>query len=127
MSEIQVSIKPTDIKKIDYQAPSAVIPGQPLNLEVKTNTKAILNMSAPLTALVEIEFVVTAKEDEKFGLIVQTLTGLTVSSFVDNLDEVILKNYARSILLAANEKFKQITSAAGINLRLPNLVFPLNA
>lgn len=126
MSDIQVSIKPTDIKKIDYKAPSVVVPGQSLSLEVKTNTKAVLNMSAPLTALVEIEFVVTAKEDEKFGLTVQTVTGLTVSSFVDNLDDVILKKYAPSILLAANEKFKQITSAAGINLRLPNLVFPFD-
>ncbi|MDE6635157.1 MAG: hypothetical protein K2K09_00945 [Lachnospiraceae bacterium] len=126
MSDIQVSIKPTDIKKIDYQAPSVVVPGQSLSLEVKTNTKAVLNMSAPLTALVEIEFAVTAKEDEKFGLTVQTVTGLTVSSFVDNLDDVILKNYAPSILLAANEKFKQIHSLAGITLRLPHLVFPFN-
>lgn len=127
MSDIQVSIKPTDIKKIDYQAPSAVVSGQPLSLEVKTNTRAILNMSAPLTALVEVEFNVSAKEDEKFRLIVQTVTGLTVSSFVDNLDDVILKNYAPSILLAANEKFKLATMLTGINLRLPNLVFPFNA
>lgn len=126
MSDIQVRIKPTDVKKIDYEAPSAAKSNQPLNLEVSTNTKVLLNMSEPLMALVEIEFTVSAKEDDKFKLVVQTVTGLTVSSFVDNLDDVIMRNYAPSIILAANEKFKQITSVAGINLRLPNLAFPYN-
>ena len=126
MSEIQVSIKPTDVKKLDYQAPAKILHGQQLSLEVKTNTKAYLNMAAPLTATVEVEFRVTAKEDETFHLTLQTVTGLTSSSFIDNLDEVILKNYAPSILLAANEKFKQATSLTGINLRLPNLAFPYN-
>ncbi len=126
MSDIQVRIKPTDVKKIDYEAPSAVASSQPLNLEVGTNTKVLLNMAEPLMALVEIEFTVTAKEDDNFRLIVHTVTGVIVSSFIDNLDEVIMRNYAPSIILAANEKFKQITSVAGINLRLPNLTFPYN-
>ncbi len=126
MSDIQVRIKPTDVKKIDYEAPSAVASNQPLNLEVGTNTKVLLNMAEPLMALVEIEFTVTAKEDDNFRLIVHTVTGVMVSSFIDNLDEVIMRNYAPSIILAANEKFKQITSVAGINLRLPNLTFPYN-
>lgn len=126
MSDIQVRIKPTDVKKIDFEAPSAIQPNQPLSLEVGTSTRVLLNMSEPLMALVEIEFTVTAKEDDNFKLTVQTVTGVTVSSFVDNLDEVIMKNYASSILLAANEKFKQITSISGINLRLPNLAFPYN-
>ena len=68
MSDIQVRIKPTDVKKIDYEAPSAVASNQPLNLEVGTNTKVLLNMAEPLMALVEIEFTVTAKEDDNFKI-----------------------------------------------------------
>ena len=126
MSEIQVSIKPTDIKKFEYQAPAVVAPGQQLSLEVKTNTRALLNMAAPLSAAVEVEFVVSAKEDENFKFSVTTITGLTASSFIDNFDKVIMSTYAPTILLAANEKFKQATSLVGINLRLPNLGFAYN-
>ena len=126
MSDIQVRIMPTEVKKIEFEAPSKVFANQPLNLEVGTNTKVLLNMAEPLMALVEIEFTVTAKEDEKFRLITHTVTGVTVSSFIDNLDDVIMKQYAPSIILASYEKFKQVASVTGINLRLPNMTFPYN-
>lgn len=123
MSKIQVSIKPTEIKKVDYQAPANVIPGKPMNLELQSKARVLLNMSAPLIAVVEVTFRATCPEDETVNLEIVTLTGVTVSSFIDNLDQVIQQEYMAGIMLAVNEKLKQVTSTIGINLRLPSLAF----
>ena len=123
MSKIQVSIKPTEIKKVEFQAPANVVPGQPMNLELKSQAKVLLNMSAPLTAVVEVSFSATCPDDPTVNLEVVTVTGVTVSSFIDNLDQVIQSEYMPGIMLAVNEKLKQVTSVMGINLRLPSMAF----
>ena len=108
MSKIQVSIKPTEIKKVEFQAPANVVPGQPMNLELKSQAKVLLNMSAPLIAVVEVSFSATCPDDPTVNLEVVTVTGVTVSSFIDNLDQVIQSEYMPGIMLAVNDAITQI-------------------
>ncbi len=123
MSDIQLSIKQTEIKEIVYKNDFIGTGGKQLQLEIKTNAKVILNMAAPLSAVVNITFTAVDPTDEKIKLVIDTLTPITVSSFVDNLDKVIQEKYFPSIMLAVNEKIRAVTSTVGLSLRVPNLTF----
>ena len=54
---------------------------------------------------------------------VETITGLTVSTFIDDLEGFIRDNYLAVVIMAANEKIRTITTMAGMPVRLPNPVF----
>ena len=122
MAEIQVSIKKTEIKRIEYNNDFAGIPGKQLKLEIKTQAKVHLNMATPLSAVVDVVFLAEDPES-KIKLEIQTYTPITASSFIDNLDKVIQERYLSSVMLAVNEKIRMITTTVGINLRVPNMVF----
>jgi len=123
MSEVVVSINPTEIKSLEYKNELAVTPGTQIKLSVKAEPKVYLNMSAPLSALVEVSFVAKDEESGKVSFTLETITPLTVSSFVDNLDKVIQANYLSCIMLSVNEKIKQLSSAVGMNIRIPGMTF----
>ena len=122
MNEIQVSIKATEIKAINYQNEFTSVPGKQLQLKISTNTKIRLNMSTPLSAIVDVTF--HAEDEEKNVILeIETFTPITVSSFVDNLDKVLQNEFLSNIMLAVNERIRSVTSMVGINLRTPNLLF----
>ena len=52
-----------------------------------------------------------------------TWTLVTVSTFVDNLDEMIKKNYMRDIMLAVNEKFRSTALSLGLTIQTPPVTF----
>ncbi len=123
MGNIQISIGQTAIKDMRYSNMLPAVNSKPVRLEVKTNAKVKLNMAAPLSAIFEVTFKATEPEDERVHFEIQTSTPVTVSSYIDNLDKVLQKEYLPSIMLAVNEKIRMVTSALGLSLRIPNLTF----
>lgn len=123
MSEVQFSIKATEIKMVNYQNAFTIMPGKPINLDIKTNTKIRLNMATPLNAIVDVSFHAEDVEN-KILLEIETFTPVTVSSFVDNLDNVLQEKFLAHIMLAVNEKIRNVTSMLGMNLRTPSMLFP---
>lgn len=127
MSDINVSIQQTEVKSVEYRNDYAITPGVKINLEVRTKAGVLLNMETPLSAVVEVTFIVADKENDRVYFEMHTYTPVTVSSFIDNLDKVIEEKYLGSIMLAVNEKIKVISSSVGLNIRIPATAFPYNS
>ncbi len=123
MGNVQISINQTAIKEMKYSNMLMAVTAKPVRLEVKTHAKVKLNMAAPLSAVFEVTFQAVEPEEERISLEIQTNTPVTVSSYIDNLDKVLQKEYLPSIMLAVNEKIRMVTSALGLSLRIPNLTF----
>lgn len=123
MKEAKISIRTTDIKNVKYDNTFSGKPGEPMKLSVKTNFAVKLNPSQPTTALVCVKFSASDEEASTMTFEVETVTALQASTFVDNLDEVIKKNYIGMVMISVNEKIKALTSTLGLNLQVPAVSF----
>ena len=81
-----------------------------------------LNTTNPVMALVLINIKVE-DPDKSIQLAVETITGVTVSTFIDDLEGFIRSKYLPVIIMAANEKIRSLTMNLGMPIRLPNPVF----
>ena len=119
MANVKVAINPPDVKSITYNNTFKQA-GKPIPLQVKTGIGVKLNPASPTTAVV-ITKVDVADEEKNIVFNVEMFTGITVSTFVDNLDEFIKKNYMGVIMTAVNEKIRGISATMGLAFKLPIL------
>lgn len=122
MKDVQVTINPTEIKMFSYNNNFTKRPGEKFQLQVKSNATIRLNTNDPVQALVVVA-VAVEDPDNCIDIKVETITGLTVSTFIDDLEGFIRDNYLAVVIMAANEKIRTITTMAGMPVRLPNPVF----
>jgi hypothetical protein len=126
MSDKTIRFGQTEIKSIKYNNELTITPGVQVKLEVKNSVSVLLNMATPLTALVEFTFIAKDTENDKVSFELITCTPVTVSSFVDNLDKVIQERYMPRILLAVNEKIRAVATTVGMNIKVPDISFPID-
>ena len=86
---------------------------------MKTQVGIKLNPAAPTTAMVLVKTTV-GDEEKNLTLEIETMTLVVASTFVDNLDEIIKKQYLPILMISVNEKVRSVTATMGINLKLPN-------
>lgn len=123
MSDIQISIQPTVIREVMYNNTLIPINAKPVRLEVRHHTKVLSGKSMPLSAVFEVTFQAVEPDNARITLEILTATPVTVSSYIENLDKVIQKEYLPSIMLAVNEKLRMVTAALDLNIRIPNFTF----
>ncbi len=125
MKDIRVSIGATNVKSVKYDNQYSAKPGEPLKMTVKTNYGIRLNPSAPTTAVVAVKYEAFDEEKKSITFEMETLTPVTVSTFVDNLDELIKKNYLNDVMIGVFEKIRSVTQLLGLNIQMPvaNLPF----
>lgn len=123
MKNVKISIRPADIASIKYNNKFTVKAGTPLKLAIKNGIAVKLNTSAPTNAIVIVRFEAKA-EDESIVMEIETLTAVSSSTYIDDFEDVIKKQYAGVIMLNVNEKIKAIASAAGININIPAVTLP---
>ena len=123
MKDVKVSIAPTNIKNLKFEYNPQ--PGQEgaLKLGIKTAWKVALNPAAPTTAIAMVRYEVGDEEKKSITFEMDTWTLVTVSTFVDNLDEMIKKNYMRDIMLAVNEKFRSTALSLCLTIQTPPVTF----
>lgn len=122
MKKVQVSINPTEIKNVVYNNNFSKKQGEKFSLQVKSEAAIKLNTTNPVMALVLINIKVE-DPDKSIQLAVETITGVTVSTFIDDLEGFIRSKYLPVIIMAANEKIRSLTLNLGMPIRLPNPVF----
>ena len=122
MKNVTVTINPTEIKSLSYNNNFSIKPGEKIALNVKSEAAIKPNASNPVTALVGIKMIVTDSEGS-LQLMVETITGVTVSTFIDDLEGFIRANYTSVVVLSSNEKMRAATCSLGIPVRLPNPTF----
>ena len=123
MKDVKVTIGATNIKSLSYDNNFTAKPGEPLKLAVKTKAAVRLNPAAPTTALVAVAFEVGDEEKKVVTMSMETWTTVSVSTFVDNLDEMIKKNYLNDVVLAVNEKIRMTASLMGLSIQTPPITF----
>lgn len=125
MKDVTVSIRTTEIKSMKYENTFSGKPGEQMRLQVKNGFNIMLNPAAPTSAAVFTKF--SAEDEEgkvKFEL--ETATPVSVSTFVDNLDELIKEEYLNVILLAVNERIRMAATLVGLNINAPMVNFKRN-
>ncbi|MBE5894328.1 MAG: hypothetical protein IJZ00_06885 [Lachnospiraceae bacterium] len=122
MKTVEINMRPTDIKGIKFNNSFMAKPGEPVKMEVKTNVGIKLNPAAPTIASVVVLF--SARDEKETILLeVETVTMVSVNTFVDNLDKVIKDNYINTIMMAVNEKIRVLATMVGLNITVPAVKF----
>lgn len=119
MKSAKITINPPEIKSASYNNTFRQKPGQPMKLTIKSQVNVQTNPAAPTTAMAMVR-VTAADEESNLSLTLETMTLVSASTFVDNLDDVIKAQYMPVIMMAVNEKIRHISASLGMNLRLPN-------
>lgn len=119
MKNVTVTINPTEIKSLSYNNNFSIKPGEKIALNVKSEAAIKPNASNPVAALVGIKMIVTDSEGS-LQLMVETITGVTLSTFIDDIEQFIKDNYMSVILMSANEKIRSISALIGVPIRIPN-------
>ncbi|MBR3306995.1 MAG: hypothetical protein IKI75_07075 [Lachnospiraceae bacterium] len=123
MKDVKVTIAATNIRSLKYENNFNVKPGEPLKLGVQTQVGVRLNPAAPTTAVVLVKFVISDEEKKVMNMEMETITPVSVSTFVDNLDDMIKKNYINDVMLTVNEKIRTTCALIGLNLQTPPISF----
>ncbi len=122
MKKVDVTIRPTDIRSMSYENKFQGKPGEAMKIQVRSNAAVKLNPAQPTMAVVGIKF--EAKDEaETINFVVETVTAVQVSTFVDNLDEMIKTYYMPNIMMAVNEKIRAVSSMVGMNIAIPPVKF----
>ncbi len=122
MKNIEVSINPTEVKGVQYKNAFNKKAGEKIALSIKSEVAIKLNPANPVSGIVMVK-VIVGDPDSSIVMEIETITGVVVNTFVDNLDEYIKKNYLPVILMAVNEKVRSLSSILGTPIKLPNPVF----
>lgn len=122
MKNIQVTINPTEVRSVNYSNAFSKKPGEKISLSVKSEASIKLNSANPVVAVVIVK--VTVEDPDKcIAMEIETITGVTVSTFIDNLDQYIKANYLPVIIMSANEKVRAVSAMMGTPIRIPNPKF----
>ena len=122
LKNVQVQINPTEIKSVAYNNNFSNQPGTQIKLSVKNETNIKLNPTNPVAAVVMLRCT-CEDENKSISFVVETITGVVSSTFVDNFDQLIQQVYLPSIIMASNEKIRSVSSLVGMPIRIPNPVF----
>ena len=122
MKNIQVTINPTEVRSVHYSNAFSKKPGEKISLSVNSEASIKLNPVNPVVAVVIVK--VTVEDPDKcIAMDIETITGVTVSTFIDNLDQYIKANYLPIIIMSANEKVRAVSAMMGTPIRIPNPKF----
>lgn len=118
MKDINITINSTEVKAVRYSNNFSQKQGEKISMQIQNSVSVKLNPANPVMALVFIK--VEAKDEtNSMAFEIETLTGVMVNTFVDNLDDFVRKYYVPSIQLAVNEKVRSITAMLGLTIKLP--------
>lgn len=122
MKNVEVVINPTEIRSVKYSNAFSKKPGEKIALSVRSEASIKLNPTNPVVAIVVVRVVVD-DPDKCIQVDVETITGVTVSTFIDNLDQFIKDNYLSVIIMSANEKVRTLSAVMGAPIKIPNPKF----
>lgn len=122
MKDVQVTINPTEVKSVSYNNAFNKKPGEQIKLSVKSEAAIKLNPNNPVAGMVMVK-VLVEDPDKCIQMEIETITGVTVSTFIDNLDQYIKERYLPVIIMSANEKVRSISALMGTPVRIPNPKF----
>ncbi len=125
MKNVEVAINPTEVRSVKYSNAFSKKPGEKISLSVKSEASIKLNPTNPVVAIVIVK-VMVEDPDKCIQMDIETITGVTVSTFIDNLDQFIKENYLPVIIMSANEKVRTLSAMMGAPIKIPNPKFSVS-
>lgn len=125
MKNVTVTINPTEIRSLSYTNNFTMKPGEKIALNVKSEAAIKPNATNPVAALVAVKVEVT-DPNQCIHMVIETITGVTVSTFIDDIEKYIKDNYMSVILMSANEKIRSVSALIGVPIRIPNPRFGIS-
>ena len=89
MKDVKVTIGATTIKSLHYDHNFNAKAGEAIKMSVNTRVSVNLNPEVPTVAMVAVKHTVADEENKIMKMEIETITPVSVSTFVDNLDDVI--------------------------------------
>lgn len=119
MKSVDVTINPTEVRSVKYINAFSKKPGEKISLSVKSEASIKLNPTNPVVALVIVK-VIVEDPDKCIQMEIETITGVNVSTFIDNLDQFIKEKYLPVIIMSSNEKVRSLSAMMGTPIKIPN-------
>lgn len=126
MADLTCTIGRTDIKKIDFNKELSIQPNQQIELKIQTANKVLYNAERPLQALVHTTITIKDEKNDLLHFTFEFITPVVASSFIDNLEELVKKQYVPIVNVIAAEKVKEITTYVGTAINLPGVAIAVN-
>lgn len=123
MKNVVVTIGSTNIKSLNFENLFTAKAGEQIQLKVNTSVGVRLNPAAPTTATVLVKFEANDGDRKSMNFNMETITPISVNTFVDNLDEMIKKNYLNEVMMAVNERIRIAATITGLNITTPSIAF----
>lgn len=122
MKNVEVTINPTEIRSVKYNNAFSKKTGEKIALSVKSEASIKLNPANPVVAIVVVKISVE-DPDKSMQMEIETITGITVSTFIDNFDQFIKNKYLPIIIMSVNEKVRSLSAIMGAPIKVPNPKF----
>ena len=122
VNDVMVTIAPTEVKSVRYDNTFKIQAGQQVKLAIKNTVGVQTSPTNPVAAHV-LSKITVEDETKNISFEIETITPVTTSTYVDNLEEFIKRRYMSVVMLAVNEKVRNVTTLLGIPVRLPALRF----
>ncbi len=122
VNDVMVTIAPTEVKSVRYDNTFKIQAGQQVKLAIKNTVGVQTSPTNPVAAHV-LSKITVEDETKNISFEIETITPVTTSTYVDNLEEFIKRRYMSVVMLAVNEKVRNVTMLLGIPVRLPALRF----
>lgn len=123
MKNAKVSIRPAEIASVKFNNQFKAQANTQLKLQIKCGMMVGLNPNNPTNAMVKVKFEAKS-EDETVVLEVETISAVMASTYIDNFEEVLKKNFGQIIIFNANEKIRVLCQTLGINVKFPPVSLP---
>lgn len=119
MKKVEVTVNPTEVRSVNYSNAFSKAAGEKFTLSIKSEASIKLSPTQPCVGIVIVK--VTAEDPEGcIHMEIETITGVTVSTFIDNLDQFIKERYLPVIIISANEKVRTLSAMLGTPIKVPN-------
>ena len=125
MADLTCSIGRSDIIKIDYNKELKNVGSQQIQLKINVTSEVLYKAEEPLRAIVRSNVSIKDEQNDMLHLNMIVLTPVTASSFIDNLPELVKKQYTPIITAVIAEKVKEISSFVGTPINLPATAIPV--
>lgn len=120
MKKAKLLIQPATVSSIKYLNTFKIKPGENLRLTIKNGFAVNVDLEKPLEARVVARFDAVSEDEAKsvaFSMEAQTI--VVSSTYIDDLEDVIKKDYLGIIWLNVLEKVKAVATLAGLNVTFP--------
>lgn len=117
-----ITIAPANIASVQFNNSFKIGANESAKFTIRNGMRISVSPSSPNLAMVYIKFEAVSDDEEcSIAFKVETVTAVSSSTYIDDLEDVIKRDYSGIIMYGANEKIHSVATSVGINFALPTI------